>query len=365
MSERVNQHFVPKFYFRNFSKDGSTVCSLLLKDGRIIPRSPIRSQCSRNNFYGSKEIEELFSKLEMSHSAGINAALDIAYYDDEPPLTRMEFESLLHGVAFQRFRTAAEIAKSKDSRAAMYLELFKQFVKCEGGENAEKLIGHIEAGNIELNESDEATVLRTLEAGMNNWVGLSDLRMSVLRNHTDYPFIFSDAPVVFINSYCRDVKNRGVLGLLCQGLQVFFPLDPRTMLLLFDDAKYETSIGESNIFDVTIPSDVSQMNALQLHHGQNAVYFNDLRHADYVIDLWDSWRHSFRPVKDVFDPNSPFWVDGKPPEGQLFHTFEPQVNVQLSLSFMSSEFMKEADYVYQPRSKEIREYLRQKNRFDE
>ncbi len=103
MSDRVNQHFVPKFYFRNFSADGHSVCSLLLKDGRVIPRSPIKSQCSRNNFYGSKEIEELFSKLEMSHSDGINAALDIAYNDDAPSLSKMEFESLLHGVAFRDF----------------------------------------------------------------------------------------------------------------------------------------------------------------------------------------------------------------------------------------------------------------------
>ncbi len=200
----------------------------------------------------------------------------------------------------------------------MFLELFKQFVRHEGGANAEKLIRHIDAGDVELSETDEATVLRTLEAGMDNWVGLSDLRMSLLRNHTDYPFIFSDAPVIFINSYCREVKNRGVLGLLCQGLQVFFPLDSRTVLLLFDDAKYRTSIGDSNIFDVTIRSDVSQINALQLHHGQNAVYFQDVRDAEYVHELWHSWHPSFRPVKDIFNPNSPFWVDGNRRKGSFF-----------------------------------------------
>lgn len=62
------------------------------------------------------------------------------------------------------------------------------------------------------------------------------------------PFIFGDAPVVFYNSYYRNVTARGVLGLQSPGLQIFFPLDSTTLLLLMDDKVYSTCFGPRTIW---------------------------------------------------------------------------------------------------------------------
>ncbi len=67
MAERLNQHYVPQFYFRHFAKNPRTIGTLLLRDGRLIANASIKGQCSKKNFYGSKELEDDFSQIEAQH----------------------------------------------------------------------------------------------------------------------------------------------------------------------------------------------------------------------------------------------------------------------------------------------------------
>ncbi len=358
MADRANQHFVPKFYFRNFSTDGCTIGSLLIRDGRVIDRAPIKGQCARKNFYGSKELESLFSDLESQHSLAIIAALDVANNQFCEPISHEEYFRFLQAVMFQRSRTALEIDKSESTREQFLLELFKQYVKSSKNPRSKEMSDHIAAGNVSIKEPPHVTVCRSIRTALDCVMGITDLSLCLIRNRTDFPFIFSDAPVVFYNSYCRRVRNRGVLGVQCPSLQIFFPLDPWTLALLFDADKYSGSFKEYLQYDTYSRSDVSQMNVLQMHHALNVVYFRDTEHREYVQDLWNTHRHSFRPIKDQLNLNADFWVDGKPIDGQLIHKFEPQVGFDLSLSFMQCEPISQHEYQYQPRSAEIRDEMK-------
>lgn len=264
---------------------------------------------------------------------------------------------------FQRGRTALDIEKQTSAMEKMILEAFKHYLQHSGDINRiDEMIHHIDSGNFAVSEPASATVVRSVSIAPESTLGIMDLNLCLLRNRTDYPFIFSDAPVVFYNSYCRNVRNRGVLGLQCPGLQIFFPLNPWTLALLIDGKKYDGPFNDYLQFDLYNRSDVSQLNALQLHHSLNTVYFGDPVHESYVQELWCAHRATISPLGDNCVVGADFWVDGKPPEGELIQVFEPQIGYDLSLSFVKCEPIAQADYVFAPRSPEIRDELREREK---
>jgi len=197
VTDRTNQHFVPQFYFRHFSSDGCTIGTLLTRDGRTIPHAPLKGQCARKNFYGSKELEGLFSQLEGRHCNAIRAALDVANNASAPNFTPEELYHFFEAVMFQRGRTALEIEKKTPAMQKMMLEAFKHHLRhSKDIDRVDEMIYHIDAGNVAVTEPASATIVRSVSIALENTLGIMDLNLCLLRNRTDYPFIFSDAPVV-------------------------------------------------------------------------------------------------------------------------------------------------------------------------
>jgi hypothetical protein len=101
-------------------------------------------------------------------------------------------------------------------------------------------------------------------------VAIADLNLAVLRNYSDYPFIFGDCPCVLYNRYFYDQKSVGVLGFQSPGLMITMPLDSRTTILMYDPDTYEMR-DNYPIIDVEKRADISQLNALQVYSSRNAV----------------------------------------------------------------------------------------------
>jgi len=87
MAERANQHYVPQFYFRQFTFGERNIHALLTKTGRLIFNASIKGQCAGHNFYGSKDLESLYSKLEARHRAAFAHLMEIAWSESPPNLT--------------------------------------------------------------------------------------------------------------------------------------------------------------------------------------------------------------------------------------------------------------------------------------
>ena len=361
MTDRVNQHFVPQYYFRQFSANRRTIGTLLTQTGRVITHAPIKGQCARKNFYGSKKLEALFSRLEARQCQATRAALEIAYYADAPFFSGEELADFFYAITFQRGRAAVEIDKHAPAAEKIYLEMFKQNLMHRNDiDNVDEMIKQIDAGNVSVTEPPHEAIRRSLSIFLESTVGITDLNLHLLRNRTDYPFIFSDAPVVFYNTHCRNVRNRGVLGLQCPGLQIFYPLNPWTLALLLDGDKYRGPFTEHLQYDVVRRSDVSQLNALQLHHSLNAVYFGDPRDESYIVDLWNCHRTTLSTPRAECTIGADFLVDGERPDGDIIQLWEPQLDYELNLSFIECDQVPEQDYVFAPRSPELREELRLK-----
>lgn len=350
MTEYANQHFVPQFYFKNFS-NGSRQISLLLNEcGRVINNAPIKGQCSKKNFYGSQEIESQFSSLEANYSKAICAALQIAWDGSSPFFSDQELSWLFEAILFQRARTAHQIAKTSPANMALFLRCFRDYLEHEGDDD---LVRYIDDEQVELVEDNWVSALRGIGIALESVPLIMDLDLYLLRNQTDYPFVFSDAPVVFLNTYLRNVKNRGVLGLQSPGLQIFFPINPWTAIMLIDRDKYGVTFKQSMFYDIFERSDISKINALQFYHSMNGIYFSDETYVDYVTDLWRVHRSKMKFVRSQFHLRSDWLLDGQPTESNLYHCFEPQINYKLDLSFIQCEPIDEKQYHFSHRNPEI------------
>jgi len=329
----------------------STIIGTLPSEsGRVVNRAPIKGQCSKKNFYGSQELESAISVLEGDFSRGIQVALQITWDGSSPFFTDLELGWLFEALLFQRARTEHEIAKTSPANMALFLRCFRDHLKHEGNGD---LVRYIDDGQVELVEENCVGAARNISVALESVPLIMDLDLCLLRNQTDYPFVFSDAPVVFINSYLRNVEDRGVLGLQAPGLQIFFPLNPWTAIMLIDGDKYEGAFKQSMFIDIFERSEISKLNGLQFHHSLNAIYFSDDKYVDYVTDLWRVYRSTMKFVKSEFHLRSDWILDGQPTESILYHCFEPQINYKLDLSFIQCKPIDRSQYHFSHRSPEI------------
>jgi hypothetical protein len=340
-----SQHFVPQFYFRLFTAGERRIHVLLKTLERVVMNVSVREQCARHRFYGSEEIESVLSKLEGDHSHALRRILACAWSSTPVPLTPEDFQVVREAVVFQRARTQLELTKVTPERECFMLEIFKQHLLYQADEMSARIVKEIERGTVKVKVQQQAMVIQSIDIALESSALISDLSAHMLRNHTDYPFLFGDAPVVFCNTLCQRVVSRGVLGLQTPGLQIFYPLNSESMLLLIDDENYRGRFKGSPFIDVTERSDVSQLNALQLHHSLNTVYFAAAETADYVLDLWNAHKgHIIRPAISAGWKHG-WLVDGKPVD-DLYHLFEPQLNIRLQLSFIECNPILDADFSF-------------------
>jgi hypothetical protein len=353
MPERVNQHFVPQFYFKNFSGGDPKIHLLLKRTDRIIFNAPIKGQCAENRLYGDSEVEGFLSEFEGRYSHAIKDAIHAAWNPSDPRLDYECLHDLTQGALVQRLRTMREVEKFASMSESFALEGFKEHLKTAPNvERRDEMIAAIEKGKFRVTFSPTQIVSELLLMALDAVTLIMDLGIRLLRNHTELPFIFGDAPVVFYNSYYRNVASRGVLGLQSPGLQIILPLDSRTLLLLMDDSVYSGSYKAHTTVDVTERCDVSQLNAMQLYYSLNTVYFGDEKDAPYVEDLWQAHKPRTAQPASLLNVRTDILVDNEPVE-KVFHSFDPHLNFRLSLSFVQCNPVDETEYTFSRRTPEI------------
>ena len=368
MGSSVNQHFVPQYHFRNFSSNGKSIHVFLTRHGRSILNAAISGQCAKRNFYGHAEIESAFAALEQRHALAIRRLLDFYRGRSRSPLSMDDQIHLMHAVLFQRSRTEFEVDKHKGSHEQFALAAFRAHLASrEDLDEKDRMLETLDTGQFTLSASPQYVLGHLIPIAMQSVELIADLKLIVLKNFTQFPFIFSDSPVVFYNTYYRRITNRGVLGLQTPGLQIFFPLSPTIVLMLVDPSVYEIATTTPGCTHVVHPCDVSQLNALQLHHNSNAVYFKSAQDEGYVNKLWRTHNPNVQSVASIFRrlSESNLVCRGVADASQVLHTFEPQVNHELSLSFIRCNQVNPDDYQFSRRDPEfVKEYQKRMKKED-
>jgi hypothetical protein len=260
MAGYKDQHYVPKFYLKNFSSNGK-IGIYNLKTRNFFRRS-YRALCSKKYFYSKEsKFEQAISPLEGRYSKAIQRLIKAK---DTSKLDPDDFCALLSFVVFQNSRTSRE--KHNSQKMLNYqTEVLREALRLKGPEISEELINDIEIKwNVHFFRMGYALTCGPLL--------ISDLESKVLVNRSTRDFLFSDEPVIFYNTRFNDM-GYGTTGFQTPGLQIFCPLNPKTMLLFYDKEYYDFGLG--NQVNVSLDSDVDSLNQLQLFNANSNILFSN------------------------------------------------------------------------------------------
>lgn len=272
-SRKKNQHFVPKFYLRNFSYLGNNrqIGLYNTRTKFYFKSAPLKSQASKDFYYGTDGvIEDELSEIEGDLSATIKKILE----SDSSELSHEDIFLLLLFIVLTDLRNPTKI------------EGFYQMIN----QTKEKLLEDSpDIKNLDTimpMPSREDSVREMLRNCLEMVEGISDLKCKILINLTDTPFLTSDYPVVKYNQFLEWRRWRhSKTGYGSVGLQIFLPLNSRKMIFLFDPNSYEAGNPNYLNFKVKKDDDIDELNLLQLVNCIETIYFDEKVNESYVKEL--------------------------------------------------------------------------------
>lgn len=318
MSEYLNQHYVPRFYFQLFRK-GKAI-NLAFKDcGQIRENVRIESQCSADNFYDNLELEHRLSRIE-----GIIAS----YLKDvilRQSLYHINKECIMLPIALQHSRTM----KMRQFISVIQSRIIHSTEKITSGNNPEMTRTQIQ----EMLPSTINIQQELMDALPLHIKLLSDMKLVLIKNDTDKPFIFSDSPCVFFNQALNEYRDVGDIGLRCKGLQIFYPINDKLLIHAFDSDRYTVN-NKRLLVNVSSINDIDQLNILQLLNSYRFCYFSNIENRTYVESLWEKTTPFFKSEC----PNMAVRLPGGPnPDPRYILSKNKSVEFPLRLSFVRAE----------------------------
>jgi Protein of unknown function (DUF4238) len=317
MAEHKKQHFVPQFYMKNFSADAERrrISLYAIGAGRHVAGASIKDQAHKEYFYGKAGVEDKLSQLE----AVVSPIIAKAIADNTLPELMSEGHlMLLTFVLFQDARTPAMAARMNERTEKKVKMIAKQFPDLKADADKMKV-------------SDPNAPLTALQIAEELRPFVLDLRWKLLENKTRRFFITSDNPVVLYNRFLEKRQPQtGNTGLNCRGLQIFMPLGPRHLLMLYDGDVYR--FGSRNPLETLIEIiewDVEALNVLQAANAHGVLYFHadtDLQQLRDTVKRAERYRGSSRvEIKECVG------IGPGGQKGPLIMSLKPELRVGLAL----------------------------------
>ncbi len=243
------QHFVPQFYLRYFSNDNCIqVYNLKTKTRNSMNCKEI---CSKDYFYSRmSETERAFSHFE---GEGNRLISNIIKENNLSTLTQDDYCILLFFLVFQYSRTLRGKQEAEQFFNGFHNHIFRSFINLNienfRREGIEK--DYLDKCSVAVNGPIHAFAMKSImECGP---FFIRDLTPILFKNHTSRDFIISDSPIVLYNSFFNNPNGHflypfsSTTGLQSPGLQIFWPLNPSLMMVLYDNNFYNFDFGRTPI----------------------------------------------------------------------------------------------------------------------
>lgn len=246
MADNKNQHFVPKCHLKPFSADGDGRAINLLNLDRdlAIRGAPVKTQCSRDYFYGhDAQLERAIQAVEGAYAASLGRLVTA----DAPP-TELDCVALRRFVLLQHVRTEAASQRAAYVAAALAA--------------APGVLPNGEA--LDMKQEMKESVLEAMRFYAASMTIVDDLTVTVVRNLTGSPFITSDDPAILTNRWhLQNRRAEGLnFGLRNAGLVMILPLSPDRLALLHDGDVYSFAHRQGRV-DLTRADDVAALNEIR------------------------------------------------------------------------------------------------------
>lgn len=272
-TKKKNQHYIPKFYLRNFSfgQNQKQIGIYNIENSFFFHRATLKTQGSKTFYYGQDgTLEDNLSKIEGIISSSIRHLISTTQL---PPNRSDDHLNLLYFTALTHLRNPVAINQTKDHAEQIRSTLLAE----DSHTDVDKILPsltHEQAIQISFSHIDKIIEL------------MSDLEYKLILNKTDYPFISSDFPVVKYNRFLEKLKwQHGKTGYGTVGLQIFIPLNPNMMIVFFDRQVYKVGNKKDKIIELHDKIDVDKLNELQVLNCFTTLFFNENVSRDYIKDL--------------------------------------------------------------------------------
>ena len=271
MPKRKKQHFVPRFYLKLFSNNNKSIGIYNIKRRKYIPSGSIKNQAYLDYFYGKDgNIEELLALIENEASqllSKICAERWLPEYGSDEHFNLLTFVLFLHSRTEYIGTQMNEMIDKLSKRILIEQPEFKS-----------------EIDNFEIKLNKAANFVLGVVALM---VPLGkDLKYKLLLNKTTDFFVTSDHPVVKYNQFLESKEAPwGITGLQSKGLQIFLPIKPELILLLYDSNIYKVGNKKRKVVRIDKRDDVKSLNILQFINAHNNIYFNNQVREEYISEL--------------------------------------------------------------------------------
>lgn len=259
MATNKNQHFVPRCHLRPFTiGEADTAINVFNLDReRFFPNAPVKNQCSGDYFYGKDDLlESAIQHVESGYAAvlrDVRRSQSSVHEGHKVVLRRFWLLQFLRTEAASR--RSVEMATGLEEAAGLEATSFKLGIKVA----------------VQI-------AMRTYADMMG---AIDDLKVCLIRNRTQIPFITSDDPAALTNRwYLEDKRIAGrSFGLQSSGLLAIMPLTPRLIFVAYDGEVYSIP-HELGFADVRREDDARALNQHQLLNCFANVYLHDLSHAE-------------------------------------------------------------------------------------
>jgi hypothetical protein len=282
-TEKEKQHYVPKFYLRNFSFEGNkkqigvfnTITQFFISDAKL------KTQAYKPFYYGRDgEMEEMLAELEDKLSPITNYIITTKSL---PKVNSREYQLLLLFIVLTEARNPVISNTIVNHR--------KELIKRAKEIAPDDIFVETHIPEIPK-EQTVKLALTSIKMGMTY---CKDLQAKLLINSTEAPFITSDNPVAKYNQYLESRRwHFGWTGYACIGLQIFLPLSPGVAVALYDKWTYKIGDRKKNVINVNM-CDVDQLNILQILNCETNVFFNERGIKQYLDSLYSTAKKYIKP----------------------------------------------------------------------
>lgn len=319
MPENKKHHYVPKFYLRRFSKDKKSICLYNLPRELKISKANLKNQCYKDYFYGkSNETEQALAAMEGAISK-LYGSIDKHGYLPTP-LSR-EHIAFIISILIQYGRTKYIADAMNEMHDKMFKHVFKKKIESE--------LKDVNLNDFIVGLQDIAR--HSISILVTYYPLLLDLGYKLLINKTNMEFITSDNPVVMLNQLLSYRKIGSNTGLSTKGLQIFYPLSPSKLSILYDKDVYRAGSDKKVVIDVTEKQDVYSLNALQGCSCYENIYF--MGDNQNVTALHKKVGPFLRENK-INVGVSPAYDDGKR-RTEIIMNYREDIRFNLNLSFLT------------------------------
>ncbi|MCY9339792.1 DUF4238 domain-containing protein [Bacillus haynesii] len=289
MGEKSRQHYVPKFYLRNFSDNDSSIGTFNIAQTRYRQHASIKDMCQKNNFYGDDKVVEnsLDKHIERPAARIIKKIIDT----DTIPEFEKEFEDYFTLLIFLLVSEARNL-KSADSANYSFDVLAKMMLK------EHPRFKEVDLDRYEIGLKTPANLI--IQNAIKDTRLILDLEPILIVQNTSRKFITSDNPLVRYNSLYinRNYHGRGS-SLVTRGLQLFLPISSQKCLLFYDSTAYGIPEAKNGIITLTKAREVDWLNELFFLNSYDNVFFNQRIKEDYIFKKIHNKNRKFPRMKEL------------------------------------------------------------------